>query len=69
MSEVKKTTIVINDKEYIFEDMEPNQKLMVNHIADIEQKLGNLEFNVDQLKVAKEAFLNMLKESLDPKTE
>jgi hypothetical protein len=69
MSEVKKTTIVINDKEYIFEDMEPNQKLMVNHIADIEQKLGNLEFNVDQLKVAKDAFLNMLKESLKPKTE
>jgi hypothetical protein len=69
MSEVKKTTIVINDKEYIFEDMEPNQKLMVNHIADIEQKLGNLEFNIDQLKVAKEAFLNMLKESLKPKTE
>lgn len=69
MSEVKKTTIVIDDKEYIFEDMEPNQKLMVNHIADIEQKLGNLEFNVDQLKVAKDAFLNMLKESLKPKTE
>jgi hypothetical protein len=69
MSEVKKTPIVINDKEYIFEDMEPNQKLMVNHIADIEQKLGNLEFNIDQLKVAKEAFLNILKESLKPKTE
>jgi hypothetical protein len=69
MSEVKKTPIVINDKEYIFEDMEPNQKLMVNHIADIEQKLGNLEFNIDQLKVAKDAFLNMLKESLKPKTE
>jgi hypothetical protein len=67
MSEAKKTPIVINDKEYIFEDMEPNQKLMVNHIADIEQKLGNLEFNIDQLKVAKEAFLNMLKESLEPK--
>jgi hypothetical protein len=69
MSEVKKTPIVINDKEYIFEDMEPNQKLMVNHIADIEQKLGNLEFNIDQLKVAKEAFLNILKESLKPKTK
>jgi hypothetical protein len=67
MSEAKKTPIVIDDKEYIFEDMEPNQKLMVNHIADIEQKLGNLEFNIDQLKVAKEAFLNMLKESLEPK--
>jgi hypothetical protein len=69
MSEAKKTPIVIDDKEYIFEDMEPNQKLMVNHIADIEQKLGNLEFNIDQLKVAKDAFLNMLKESLKPKTE
>jgi hypothetical protein len=37
---------------------------MVNHIADLDKKLGNLVFNMDQLKVGREAFVNMLTASL-----
>ena len=37
---------------------------MVNHISDLDKKLGNLGFNMDQLKVGREAFVNMLSASL-----
>jgi hypothetical protein len=37
---------------------------MVNHIADLDKKLGSLGFNMDQLKVGREAFVNMLTASL-----
>ena len=34
MAEDKKTPIVIDDVEYFFEDMNDEQKLIVNHIED-----------------------------------
>ena len=42
---------------------------MVNHIADLDKKLGSLRFNMDQLNVGREAFVNMLSKSLDEPKE
>jgi hypothetical protein len=64
MAETKKTTITLDDVEYIFEDMTPKQQVMVNHIADLDRKIGSSQFNLDQLHVGKEAFIKMLKEEL-----
>jgi hypothetical protein len=64
MAETKKTTITIDDVDYIFEDMTPKQQVMVNHIADLERKIGSSQFNLDQLNVGKDAFIKLLKEAL-----
>jgi len=37
---------------------------MVNHLIDLDRKIGSSQFNLDQLQVGKQAFLSMLKESL-----
>lgn len=64
MAENKKTPIVIDEVEYFFEDMTDEQKTMVNHIADLDRKIGSSRFNLDQLNVGKDAFVNILKNSL-----
>lgn len=71
MAEQKKTPIVIDDVEYLFEDMTEQQQLLVNHIADLDRKIGSSQFNLDQLKVGKDAFVNLLKQALveEPKAE
>ena len=61
----KKTPIVIEDVEYFFEDMTKEQQLIVNHLSDLDRKIGSTEFNLDQLKVGKQAFIHMLKSSLE----
>ena len=53
------------DKEYLLDDLTDEQKAMVNHIADLENKISGTAFNLDQLNVGKEAFINRLKESLE----
>jgi hypothetical protein len=63
----KQTPVVLDDKEYIYEDMDPQQQLIVNHIADLDKKIGSMQFNLDQLFVGKEAFIAKLKTSLEPK--
>ena len=64
MAEKKTPPIFIDDKEYNFDDMTDEQKALVNHVADLDRKVASTQFNLDQLNVGKQAFVNMLKESL-----
>ena len=64
MENIKKNQVTIDDVEYLFEDMTPEQQAMVNHLIDLDRKIGSSQFNLDQLNVGKQAFLSMLKESL-----
>ena len=69
MGKNEKTPIVIDDVEYLFEDMTQDQQIMVNHIADLDRKIGSTQFNLQQLQVGKDAFIQMLKTSLVQKEE
>ena len=60
MAKNENKTITVNDVEHNIEDLTEQQLAMVNHIADLDKKLGSLGFNMDQLKVGREAFVNML---------
>jgi len=64
MTEDKKV-ITINDKEYTEDQLTDQQKTIINHINSLQQKIGSAEFNLDQLKVGKDAFMNMLNNSLE----
>lgn len=69
MAEKQTKTIVINDKEYTEDQLTDQQKMMVNHLADLERKIGSVKFNLDQLTVGRDAFMNMLTQSLEDKPE
>jgi hypothetical protein len=64
MENIKKNQVTIDDVEYAFEDMKPEQQAMVNHLVDLDRKIGSSQFNLDQLNVGKQAFLTMLRDSL-----
>jgi len=65
MGKNEKTPITVNDKEYYIDDMTDQQKTVINHIQDLDRKLSSAKFNVDQLSVGRDAFVNMLAESLE----
>ena len=65
MAEKKTQTITIDDKEYMFEDMTQEQQVLVNHCLDLDRKIASAQFNLDQLRVGKDAFVGMLKASLE----
>lgn len=64
MGKNEKTPVIIDDVEYKYEDMTQEQQVLVNHVADLERKIGSAQFNLDQLAVGKQAFFQMLKNSL-----
>jgi len=65
----KKPTINLNDKDYDIEGMTDQQKVMINHITDLDRKLSTTQFNLDQLRIGREAFVNMLATSLETPVE
>ena len=69
MGNKEKTPVVLDDVEYIYEDMTPQQQALVNHIQDLDRKIGSMAFNLDQLNVGKAAFIKLLKEALEAKPE
>ena len=60
MTEKKTQVITINDVDYTEDQLTDSQKVMINHIADLDRKISSTTFNLDQLKVGKEAFSKML---------
>ena len=71
MSEKKTQTIVIDDKEYTEDQLTDQQKVLINHVGDLDRKIRSTQFNLDQLQVGRDAFMNMLNQSLaeEPKVE
>ena len=68
-AEDKKAIITIDGQDYTEDDLTNEQKIMINHINSLQQKVNSAEFNLDQLRVGKDAFVNMLKSSLETPTE
>ena len=60
--------ITIDDKQYEEEDLSDAERYMLAQIQDLEAKQYQLNFQKDQLEVAKEAFFNALIQSIK-KTE
>jgi hypothetical protein len=57
-------TITIDGQEYTEDQLTDQQKIIINHVADLERKIRSAQFNLDQLTVGRDAFVNMLAASL-----
>jgi len=60
----QKPVLTFDDKEYIIEDMTDEQKALLNHINDLQNKINSMQFNLDQVSVGKDAFIEKLREAL-----
>ena len=69
MVEKQTKSITINDKEYTEDQLTDQQKVMINHITDLDRKIGSTQFNLDQLQVGKSAFMELLNKSLEEPPE
>ncbi len=59
----------IDGKEYKVADLSKEQVDMVNHVADLDNKLRSASFNVVQMQGGRNYFMEMLNESLEEATE
>jgi|TARA_R100001460_G_scaffold66267_1_gene106664 hypothetical protein len=65
----KENVITLFDKEYKESELSDEQKVMINHVADLERKIQSSEFNLQQLRFGKQAFVDALQASVDKEDE
>ena len=65
MAEKKTRTITIDGNDYTEDQLTDQQKVLINHVADLDRKIGSAQFNRDQLQVGRNAFMQMLTASLE----
>ena len=61
----KEQIITLFDKEYKESELSDEQKVMINHVADLERKIQSSEFNLQQLRFGKHAFIDALQASVE----
>lgn len=66
MSEEK---ITIDNKEYKLEDFDDKQKYLVAQIKDLTDKSNKVKFQLDQVEIAKVAFIKTLTLSIENENE
>ena len=64
-----KTPLQIDGKDYQLEDMTEKQQLLVQHLLDLDRKINNAKFSMDQLQVGRDAFIKILKQDLEETKE
>ena len=57
--------VTVDGKDYQEDDLNDEQKAMVNHLVDLNRKIGSSEFNLVQLRFGRQAFVDAFKASLE----
>jgi hypothetical protein len=64
MANQQSQIVSIDGVEVKVEDMTEQQQMLLNHVADLERKIGSTKFQLDQLNVGRNAFFELLKQAL-----
>ena len=68
MADKQANAIMINDKEYSEDQLNDQQKVMIDLVKDLDRKMRSAQFSLDQMTVGREAFVKMLAGSLEEDT-
>tara|TARA_R100001509_G_scaffold66105_2_gene36598 strand:+ start:1518 stop:1736 length:219 start_codon:yes stop_codon:yes gene_type:complete len=68
MADKQANAIMINNKEYSEDQLNDQQRVMIDHVKDLDRKIRSAQFSLDQMTVGREAFVKMLAGSLEEDT-
>ena len=60
----KGQTVVINGAEHNVADLSQEQVVLLNHVADLENKIRQISFNLDQAHGGRNHFMGLLTASM-----
>ena len=64
-----KQTVVINGEEHNVADLSQEQVALLNHVADLENKIRQISFNLDQTQGSRNYFMGLLTEAMKAEPE
>jgi len=65
----KQQTVVISGEEHNVADLSQDQVVLLNHVADLENKIRQISFNLEQAGGGRNYFMGLLTASFEAKAE
>ena len=65
----KQQTVVISGEEHNVADLSQDQVVLLNHVADLENKIRQISFNLEQANGGRNYFMGLLTASFEAKAE
>jgi hypothetical protein len=69
MGEKQTKPLTIDGVEYDTNTFTPEQIVLTNHCLDLDRKIASTKFQLQQLEVGKNAFIQILKTALETKND
>lgn len=63
-TQVEQATITVDGEEYIYDILSDTAKVSIKHIQKLDADVDDLNFKLDEAKVARLGFLSILKNEL-----
>ena len=63
----KKETVIINGEEHNVADLTPQQVTLINHVSDLDRKVNQINFSLEQTLGARNHFMSLLDSSFEKK--
>ena len=65
----KQQTVIISGEEHNVADLSQDQVVLLNHVADLENKIRQISFNLDQAHGGRNHFMSLLTASMTEQAE
>jgi len=62
-------TMTLNGTEWDIANLSEAQTNLLSHVTDLDRKIKSVAFNLDQLRIGREAFVTMLSTALEAPAE
>jgi len=62
-------TMTLNGTEWDIANLNEAQTNLLSHVTDLDRKIKSVAFNLDQLRIGREAFVTMLSTALEAPAE
>ncbi len=66
--EKKKQIITIDNKEFVYDELSQEQQRVVQHITNLNAKLNDVRFQMEQLEFARDAYVKKIRELIKETT-
>ena len=61
MANQQPQTVTVDGTEYNVDSLSDKAKMLIDHVSDLDRKMGSMRFQMDQIQVGRDAFFAMLK--------
>ena len=65
-TQVEQPFVTVDGEKYLLDEISDTAKVAIQHLKKLDDKVNDMQFDLDELKIARLGFMSILKTELNP---